>query len=320
MKSGCEHIRLGEKYMKIDRLLAIVMVLMNRESINARELAERFEVSRRTIQRDMETLECAGIPIISYQGKDGGYGIMPQYRIGASYLSKEQWSLLFASLDGVSGVYNEKTMLELKEKLSSIHRGHLLTESEPMILDFKAYGYDESISKSIETIKRAIERKNVLRIEYHNLKGEAIERCIEPMKLILKVNQWYVAAYCRVRKAQRIFKLSRIRDIQETVYYFDPKPIVIEKLFGQNDVKEVNLHLMFDAIDYGRITSFFPIKCIEFLEGGKIEVKVKYPEDEWIYSMLMGFGDKVDIIKPKRIKKIVAERLMIGANHHKEEQ
>jgi len=303
--------------MKIDRLLSIIMLLMSKDKVNAKQSADLFEVSVRTIQRDMDSLNAAGIPIISYQGKDGGYGIMPQYRLEKNYLSPNEWQLLITALEGFQKIYEDPAMDILLNKLNSLHRNQERKAEDPIILDFNPWGYNKSLSENIRILKEGIENHNVVSLSYRDGESNLTERLLEPIKLVLKVNQWYVVGFCRLRKEQRIFKLSRIQKLKSTVYFFKPRELEDFELFSSDKNSKIKLKLLFEKNQIGRMEFYFDTEDMEFLETGHILVSVNYPEDEWLYAMLMSFGDKMKIIEPTYLRDKLIDRIENSLKHHK---
>lgn len=204
--------------MKIDRLLAITVLLLNRGKLSAKELAERFEVSSKTIYRDMDTLCQAGIPIVAHQGISGGFEIMEHYMIDKYWLSAEEMSTLVTAVQGLSRALDDQQLGILLEKVKAllfrVEQGHGNGyRRDPVIMDFQPWGQRQGLKPAVSLLKKAIHQKRRVMMEYIDAKGAAEPRTIEPASLILKGNVWYVQAFCLEREAHRVFRLSRMQQI-----------------------------------------------------------------------------------------------------------
>lgn len=296
------------KSMKLERLLAIVILLMNREKATAKELSEIFEVSGRTIQRDMEAINLAGIPVVSYQGPKGGYGIIKEYRIDKSFITDSEYQLLLTALKGVNQAYQDRKIQNMIEKLTVIKHADQ-TKGDGIIFDFSSWGDSARRKEKTALVKRAIEEQRIIQFEYHNLKGHSTTRCIEPYTLLLKVNNWYVYGYCQMREAFRLFKLSRATDLILGKESFVPRQEIPPLTLDDTDDREVvKLNLRFNPSALNRLEDLFDLEELTYAQDGYIYVSVSYPEDEWVYGMLLSFGDMVQVLEPPHIKKILRER------------
>ncbi len=184
--------------MKVERLLALIIKLLNKNRMTAKELAEEFEVSVRTVQRDIDSINMAGIPIVSYKGSNGGYGILEEYKISTGLFNDVEYELLLTALNGVYKTYDDKKLKQIIDKLTSI-KANDIKQNPPILLDFGGWGPTEKRTEKVNTIKKSIESNKVIAFQYIDINGSFTEREIEPITLILKVNKWYVYSFCKLR-------------------------------------------------------------------------------------------------------------------------
>ncbi|MBB6214413.1 putative DNA-binding transcriptional regulator YafY [Anaerosolibacter carboniphilus] len=294
--------------MKLERLLAIVIKLLNKERVTAKELADYFEVSVRTIQRDIEAINMAGIPVFAYKGQNGGYGVLEDYVISKSYFTKTEQSLLLTALQGVYKAYDDKNLQDIMDKLSAVKRKDHPIKTNNVLMDFSPWGDSVKRREKVNIIRRAIEENKIIKINYLDLNGKATWREVEPMALILKVNIWYLHGYCHLRQDYRLFKLTRIRELQVTDHGFMRREGPVMYDFDHDKREKIKLILKFEQEALSRLDQYFELEGLDIQGDGSVYVTVKYPEDEWVYGMILSFGDKVEVIEPERIRRIILER------------
>ena len=199
--------------MKIDRLIGILSILLQRDRVTAPYLAEKFEVSRRTINRDIDVLSKAGIPIVTSQRVGGGISIMDGYKIDRTLLTSSDMQAIFAGLRSLDSVSGTNRYRQLMQKLSP-NEADLVNVDHTVIVDLS--NWDKSaVLEKFELIKYAIEKRQRIAFHYYSPKGEQ-DRSIEPYHLIFQWSNWYVWGYCLLREDYRMFRLSRMADLKNT--------------------------------------------------------------------------------------------------------
>ena len=196
--------------MKMERMIGILSILLQQERVTAPELARRFEVSRRTIQRDIDALCRAGIPLVATQGAGGGISIMEGYRVDRTLLTTPEMQAILAGLRSLDSVSGNRQYARLMEKLSA-GAGELLPGGARMLIDLSSW-YKSSLAPKIECIQAAIGQGQTIRFEYFSPKGKST-RTIEPYYLIFHWSAWYVWGWCLTRQDFRLFKLGRMTDL-----------------------------------------------------------------------------------------------------------
>ena len=191
--------------MQIHRLFEIVYLLLDTPNITARQLAERFEVSERTIYRDVDVLSGAGIPVYAAKGKGGGIRLLPDYVLDKSLLNENEQEAILLGLKSLAATGGEDPAVT--DKLARLfHKA----EASWIEVDFSSWGRDPAEKEAFDILKAAILTARLVHLTYYNAAGEQSERVIEPVRLHFKGGRWYLQAYCRTRQAWRTFRLSRI--------------------------------------------------------------------------------------------------------------
>jgi predicted DNA-binding transcriptional regulator YafY len=300
--------------MRIDRMLTIIVMLLNRDRITARELADKFEVSVRTVYRDIEAINIAGIPVISYSGNDGGFGIMENYKIDRQVLTLSDMFTILSALKGVNTGLKDMELESAIEKIKSLvpeeKSGEMELHFEQLAIDLMPWGFSDKHKAVFKAIQNSINGNTLLKIKYSNVKGENSERIIEPMTLIMTGYTWYVFAFCRMRNSFRVFRLSRIKKVDILQQNFSRKEASYKDYIGQDidDRAMVHLVLKFSSAVRARVEDYFDEEQIDSQKNGDMIVKVPYPEDEWVYSNILSYGEFVEVLEPQHIREIIQEK------------
>lgn len=302
--------------MKLDRLVAIIMLLNNRERITAKELSEKFQVSTKTIQRDIEIIERAGIPIVSFKGNGGGYGIIEEFKVNKSSMTKEEVALLNKLLKGINESYENIGTIALVNKLESIEPYENSCEDR-LVIDFSKWGRGESLNKIINTIDKAILNRNPINFQYVNGNGECTIRTVEPYKIIFKSLSWYVYGFCTLKNEMRIFKVNRMKDIQVHEEHFDFKEVFDKNIFKKNDHEKTEITLRFKDNFKGMIMESFEDYQEIQKEKGLITAVIKIPYNGWVEGMILSFGYTVEVIEPEFLRNSIKEKLEKMINLYK---
>ena len=291
-----------------NRLFEIVYILMQKKKVTAKELAEKFEVSTRTIYRDIEALSSANIPIYMSKGKDGGIGILEEYVLNKSILSEEEQNqILFAlqSLEKMNG-NSEKDILE---KMSTIFNKKV---TDWIKIDFS--NWSPSKENTFQIIKSAILNKQLIEFTYYNSTGEKNSRIVEPLQIWFKDKSWYLISYCRLKNDYRFFKLTRMKEVKLLKEHFERE--MPEQNEEEKEIKNIILELEISKEMAFRVYDEFDNEEITKKEDGNFIVKVEFPENEWVYSFILSFGEYVKVLSPEYAKNIVKQKLQNTLNNY----
>jgi len=297
--------------MKLDRLLSITLMLVNNDIVTAKELAGKFEVSIRTIYRDIDILGAAGIPIISYQGINGGFGIMEGFKIEKGLLNTQDIDSLTAILKGLSTIFDDKNYDDTLNKLhvvsSNKNKSNLIID-----LNTKGWGYYDAVKKNINSIRKAINSNKIITFTYTYSSGEKMSRNVEPLTLALKHNNWYFYAFCRNTNEYSTFKVSRIRDLVITDETCKVDREKKEELnFDGEAKKEIDyifLELKFSPGVSAIAMDIFSGGDVSYSEDGSMIVKGHFPEVEGLYHRILSFGKELEVVNPPGVRNIIKQK------------
>jgi helix-turn-helix type 11 domain-containing protein len=286
--------------MKIDRIIGILSILLQKDKVTAAELAEKFEVSRRTIIRDIENIGKAGIPVVTFQGQGGGISIMDGFRLDRTLLSGDDMKAIIAGLKSLDSVSGTKRYRQLMSKLSAESSEAVNAENQ-IIIDLSSW--DKTIvSDKIELIKNAIDSRRKIRFTYYSPNGES-EREIEPYHLVFQWSSWYVWGYCVLRSDYRMFKLTRLTDLHCTDEQFNLREVpeyTCNKLrHTENGIKA---SVKFDSSVKWRIIDEFGTELPRFDENGDTFLTFTWSDIPSFYSYILSFGDKAEILSPEKYR------------------
>lgn len=303
--------------MKSERLLAITMMLLEQEQISAPKLAELFEVSVRTIYRDIDSLSQAGIPVVAFPGSKGGIRIMENYKIDQRFFTTSDLISLLTSLNSMQKHTNSKQTSYTIEKLKSLVPKKMAQEvalkTDQLIIDLSPWIQNGQAGASIDLIQQALDDQHSLSIEYENRAGHYSTRTIEPYRLILKESSWYIQAFCLDKQEFRIFKLSRMKNIQKSTEFSEqrtPPPVS----FGRDTSGKVAFVTLTLEVDYSvkdqLAERFNDLEFIPQKHSDRYLVVFPYfIPDEFGYHLLLGFGTRCKCLAPEDIREELIRRL-----------
>jgi predicted DNA-binding transcriptional regulator YafY len=302
--------------MKIDRLLSIIIILLNRERITARELGERFRVSVRTIQRDMDTLCAAGIPIRSEQGAQGGFGIISDYRFDRQLVDSDDLYYILTALEGISLASNNtqisNTLEKIKTLVRDVHVKAFEKKRERLYIDFSDLSGIKHNPAVFKLVQQCIDESCLIGFSYTDSGYHSSQRTIEPMTLVFKWYSWYVYGYCRLREDYRLFRISRMHEVKMLPERFHRREKVFhppdEKELLQEDKHIINIKLRFDSEVRRVVREFFRDHPMTVDAQGRLIVEIRLPANEWLYGLILSYGDKVQVLEPASLATLIAER------------
>ncbi|QQK75444.1 YafY family transcriptional regulator [Salicibibacter cibarius] len=289
--------------MKLDRLLGITMELLTKKRVTATELASRFEVSIRTIYRDIELINQSGIPVASFSGTDGGFEIMDGFFLSKQHFSIDDFSVIYSLLEGMEGAVGGKTFTSLVNKLSSL---------QPALLDEglqKKIVFDMSTSEAekevLPSLLAAIDQSRRIAFTYINASGQVSERKMEPLNLLWEKGTWYLDGYCLLRKDNRLFRCSRMTKLEVFDETFSPRSESKSPIHAPE--QGTNVHLRFDLTAQPRVFEQFPGEYI--FHGDFVDVQTIFYSKEYALSVILSYGTMVEILSPDELKQDLIDKL-----------
>lgn len=286
--------------MKIDRQIGILSILLQKDTVTAPYLAEQFEVSRRTINRDIEDLCKAGIPIMTKQGVNGGISIMENYKMDRTLFTNAEIQDILAGLRSLDSVNGTSRYSKLMEKLS-IGSSDFMVGNQSVLIDLSSW-YKNSLAPKIEIIRDSIDRCRELEFIYYAPNGESV-RCIEPYYLIFRWSSWYVWGWCKIRNDFRLFKLNRMDKLKMSELVFVKRQTTIPDLSNEMIFSGgIQVKALFEPECKWRLVEEFGSGCFKIQEDGRLLFQADYTNKENLVTWLMSFRDKVELLEPEEIR------------------
>lgn len=284
--------------MKIDRLIGILSILMHQEKVTAPFLAETFEVSRRTIARDIEDLCRGGIPIVTRQGRDGGISIMEGYRMDRTILTDFDMKAILTGLTGLDSVSETGRYRQIMEKLPMDQRSNHIS------IDLASW-HKQSLGPKIRLLREAIEQNLRVRFSYTSPRGES-KRCVEPVRLIYKWSSWYLWGRCLEKEEFRLFKLNRMGQLILTGERFEPfapdripsPQLSTDQIFPET----IKVKAVFAPSVRWRLIEEFGEDSFREQDDGSLLFSFEFGDEENLLSWILTFGDAGELLEPAGLR------------------
>lgn len=306
--------------MKVDRLVSIILILLDKERISAQELSDMFEVSPRTIYRDIDAINMSGVPVRSTPGVGGGFEIMPNYKIDRKVFSTADLSSILMGLSNIPALIRGDELVNALAKVRSFipadRAKDIELKANEICIDLSPWVGNKNMQPYIESIKAALQENKQLSFEYVAHHGIKTARTAEPYQLVLKGYHWYLYGYCHKRNDFRLFRLSRMSDLRMKEETFTPRDYPKPQLeFAEIlETMQTKIKIRIHESVMDRVLEFCSNE--HFAPDGKEHYIVTYPfiENDYYYDMLLGFGDKCECLEPLHVRAELKRRIRgIGA-------
>lgn len=301
--------------MKIDRLVSIIMILLDKKRIGAQELADTFEVSQRTIYRDIDAIARAGIPIRSTSGVGGGFEIMQEYKIDRKVFSTTDLSAILMGLSSLSSMVRGEELVNALAKVKSFipadRAKDIALQTSQLTIDLTPWSGIRNLQSYLQIIKTALKENKLLSFDYADGKGNTSSRIAEPCQLVLKNSHWYWQGYCHAREDFRLFKLSRTSKLQMLDQSFVPREFPKPQLDITDMVQAMQTQITL-RIHKSFMDSVLDYCSYEhFTQDGEEFYLVRFPfvENEYYYNVLFSFGSACECLEPPRIRMEMKRRI-----------
>ena len=305
MSSYCGIIIVGDvKTMKDNRLFRILYYILEKGRVTANELADKFEVSVRTIYRDIDSISSAGIPIYALQGKGGGIEIAEDFVLNKSLLSENEKQQIMSALQGVDNTTIQHEN-ELLTKLSALFK---MKNTSWIEVDFNNWQNNKLYEKAFNDIKSAILSKNIISFTYFSSNEKETSRSVKPVRLIFKSQDWYLYALCLLRNDFRYFKLSRIKNLEIHEEKFEDSfdDVILKKEIPNNH--KVRIKVKFNRKVAFRVYDELNGEITED-DDGNLYTEIEIPNDYNLYNYIFSFGDGAEVLEPKDIRMQIKEMI-----------
>lgn len=306
--------------MKIERLIGIIFYLINRDRVTTTELAEKFEVSRRTILRDIDTLTLAGIPIYSELGVNGGYIVNKDFKIDEKIIDSNNKEYILLALNSLRTVYGNKKVIETYEKMKHLYND-VNTNTLPDV-DFSVVTENPQIMRYVELINKATKEQRTIKFIYTNSAGNTKKVFLNPLHTYYRWYSWYVLGYDSSKNDYRMFKVVRMKNISLTKEFFQTKDNVADILSDfekRRNQTNISVTLSYKQEMDTLVNEYFKGKIVETFNDCFIrEIEIK-ENDFMTFSILLGFADRVQIISPQKYKEKILKHIdKINENFNKQ--
>lgn len=295
--------------MKYKIIIDILFLLLSREKVSAKYIADRFDISLRTVYRYIDELSLS-VPLYNIRGRNGGIAICDTYKLPASFLTKEESEFLIGTLKGIKDEINSQTLSSIIDKIMSITKksGDKFFEFGNLVIDGGPWGNTEMNKSKITLLEKCIEEKKVVYVEYLSRSGVKSQREIEPHTLVLKEGIWYVYAFCRLREKFRLFKLGRITLANETSQTFTRRQLenvgdILESWYSTLQGQDIDLTLS-EKIK-PEIEEWLGVDKVYTLSNGEIRASFNMPIDLALVGKILSFGNEVKVLEPLSLKKLI---------------
>jgi len=292
--------------MQVNRLFEIIMILLNKETVTAKELAEHFGVSTRTIYRDIDTLSLSNIPVYTKKGSGGGISILPEFTMDKSIFSEKEQGEIISALHSLKAVkYSEAD--SVINKLEAIFKN---TDNYNWVeVDFSYWGSGEEEKNKFNSLKSSILSNNVVEFDYVSSYGKITRRVVEPIKLIFKGQAWYLQGFCQSRQDNRIFRISRMKSLEVKDRTFKSHKIENSIIKNIQVKSDVTIKLKFKPHILYRVYDEFSYENIKQNEDGTVEATKTFPKGDWVYGYILSFGPLAEVLEPEDVRERVKELL-----------
>ena len=290
--------------MKLERILEIIIYLLNHEKVSAKYLAEYFDVSVRTIQRDMVSIAEAGIPVYALGGRYGGYAVLENYKIKNINIKNSEQQIIISALESLATSYTNDKLNSLIEKYNAIIEKE---GGQKVFWDFSVTKENKKVQDSNMLLEKAIGGKNYIVFDYRNSEGKTSHVCAEPLAIHYKWYAWYLFAYLKETKEYRTFKVARMQNLVLAKEKSFIKHGDIQQKMKEAELAYyktcINIEIIFSEKEIPLIEEYFPDSVIEKLSSQKCKTHIHVPAKERLWkALLLSFGDAVTVVSPKDYK------------------
>ena len=296
--------------MKLARIISIIMLLLQHRKVTAARLAEMFEVNVRTIYRDVELINLAGIPITASRGVGGGIGIMEEYKVEKGLFTTADITSLLIALGSspLSGEEVLATIAKIKGLIPKEQMRNIELKARQIVVDHSPWHGRRLMPNSFARIKSALELNRLISFHYYDGNGRESHRITEPYQLMLKESHWYLLAYCTLRDDFRIFRVSRMSEIMMLEDTFTPKEFEYDPNDSPETPDEIIITLLVDESLRGLMADYCGRDNLKAGEDNKLQADFPFVESDFGYGLLLSFGNKCECLKPEKVRRELKKR------------
>ena len=305
--------RLMEARVKIDRLLSIVMILLEKKKVSASELAQTFEVSVRTIYRDVDTINQAGLPVVTYPGAKGGIGILESYKAEKRFFTSQDVTMILMGLGSIRTSYSSAevagAIAKIKGLVPEAERKAIELQAGQVSIDLTPWSNNHAGMAALVKIQQALKDTKLLEFDYNDRKGQRSARRVEPYKLILKRRSWYLGGYCLLREGMRLFKVSRMVETKLCKESFSPRTVATEDFIVRNfdDAECMDGIIRISARARETIVELFGDAALEQENENTWLARIPLTDNDQGHSFVASLGCDAEVLAPECIRESMKE-------------
>ena len=309
-------------------MFGILMTLLNsRRPVTRKKLAEKFEISERTVSRYIDAMSAdCDIPVTASYGTGGGYMLADNYRLHETYFTKDEYERVLACLGAVDKELDDEIMLAVRDKFlnlkSAADNEKFFLNGEKLVIDSTAWHSPNEYRNTISAISKAIDGTNTVAMDYIDKRDSRTKRKFDPYTLVLKEGIWYVYGWCRVRNDFRLFKISRIKSLIITDEQFERNTSgdVHEKLKEQFiDREKVNIRLRCDSEALSAVEEWLGPESVKDDADGTYEAEGYVYSEDLLIKKLLSLGSHVKVISPSYVAEELLTEMKRAANLYRSE-
>lgn len=293
--------------MKYEIMLRILFELLSKKFVKAQYLADKFEVSVRSIHRYINCLELAGVPIYTMRGSFGGFAIVDTYKFSSTFMTEKEFEQTINALTAITDSVPNKVLDNVINKLKSASKNNyssLDLKSGNLIIDAGPWGDAVGYKSKLTIIQKGIEQNKKIAIRYHDRNGDVTERTISPHVIVFKQGVWYVFAYCDLREEFRFFKTGRIEHATVTDQTFtrqDVSKMDLPLNFWHDDLPVKHVIMEIDKQYVSDVEEWLGIENVSVV-GEKFVAEADLPFDKGLVTKIMSFGSGIKVLSPTELK------------------
>ena len=295
--------------MKYQIMIDIMMLLLSRRRLSAQEIADRYDISPRSVYRYIDELNLCGVPIDVKRGRYGGISMADTFRLPSWYFTREEFSATVNALNAMASQVSDKAILTALEKLQSQQKSDKREENVcgNIIVDGGTWGDSKKFSDKMRVCEIAVNEQKSLLIDYISREGEHSKRVIDPYVLIFKQNVWYLYSYCHTKQDFRTFKIGRIKQASFTGATFEKKEVTRDEInlnFYYNSVTMVDVTLEIEKATLPDAEEWLGMDNIE-PRGNAFIAHITAPDDGGLVNQILSYGGAVKVLKPLNLREKV---------------
>lgn len=300
--------------MKIDRIISIILTLLQEDRVSSKKLAETYEVSQRTIFRDLETINAAGVPIATFTGVNGGAEILKEFKIEKGFFNEKDLTHILLGLSSISNISDKElvnTISKIKSFIPKEKTKEVERKSSQISVDLKSWNGNKVLYQNLDLMKVAFNEYKLVSFRYVDKEGNLSDRTVEPYQLILKDGIWYLKGFCLQKFDFRTFKILRIKALVIKEEIFKPRDFILKDLSGDNWIEKhiFPIKIEIDELILDRILERCDEEAIKKLDNGKYLVDFPFVDDDYAFDVLLSYGNKCKCIEPQWVKEKYLKKL-----------